>query len=140
MSSLYEKLYEDNATGKVTDEWYVHMSHKYEVERAELKEKIMSIREKLANMQSARISREMFIGIIRKFLEMDKITPHLIHDLIDHIDVYEAEGKGKNKTQRVIIHFNFVGYLAIPTDGEPCIIQNTRQGVAVGYITEEKTA
>lgn len=32
VASLYEKLYEDNATGKVTDEWFTHMSHKYEVE------------------------------------------------------------------------------------------------------------
>lgn len=30
---MYEKLYEDNATGKVTDEWFMQLSHKYEVER-----------------------------------------------------------------------------------------------------------
>ncbi|MGN1457869.1 MAG: hypothetical protein ACI4XP_07950, partial [Acutalibacteraceae bacterium] len=27
--SLYENLYEENATGKVTDEWFTHMAHKY---------------------------------------------------------------------------------------------------------------
>ena len=31
-SRLYEKLYEDNATGKVSDEWFMQLSHKYEVE------------------------------------------------------------------------------------------------------------
>lgn len=114
VASLYEKLYEDNATGKVTDEWFTHMSHKYEVERAELKVKIFYLREQVANMQTVQHSKDMFIGAVRKFLDMETITAPLIHELIDHIDVYEAEGKGKNKTQRVVIHYNFVGYLEIP--------------------------
>lgn len=142
VASLYEKLYEDNATGKVTDEWFTHMSHKYEVERAELKVKIFNLREQVANMQTVQHSKDMFIGAVRKFLDMDTITAPLIHELIDHIDVYEAEGKGKNKTQRVVIHYNFVGYLEIPENDEPCFIADTRQGVAIGYISKptEKSA
>lgn len=142
VASLYEKLYEDNATGKVTDEWFTHLSHKYEVERAELKVKIFNLREKVANMQTVQHSKDMFIGAVRKFLDMDTITAPLIHELIDHIDVYEAEGKGKNKTQRVVIHYNFVGYLEIPENDEPCFTADTRQGVAIGYIAKpsEKSA
>ena len=142
VASLYEKLYEDNATGKVTDEWFTHMSHKYEVERTELKVRIFNLREKVANMQSVQHSKDMFIGAVRKFLDMDTITAPLIHELIDHIDVYEAEGKGKNKTQRVVIHYNFVGYLEIPENDEPCFTADTRQGVAIGYIAKptEKSA
>ena len=142
VASLYEKLYEDNATGKVTDEWFTHMSHKYEVERAELKVRIFNLREKVANMQTVQHSKDMFIGAVRKFLDMDIITAPLIHELIDHIDVYEAEGKGKNKTQRVVIHYNFVGYLEIPENDEPCFTADTRQGVAIGYISKptEKSA
>ena len=142
VASLYEKLYEDNATGKVTDEWFTHMSHKYEVERAELKIKIFNLREQVANMQTVQHSKDMFIGAIPKFLDMDTITAPLIHELIDHIDVYEAEGKGKNKTQRVVIHYNFVGYLEIPENDEPCFTADTRQGVAIGYIAKpiEKSA
>ena len=32
VSRLYEKLYKDNAIGKVSDEWFMQLSHKYEVE------------------------------------------------------------------------------------------------------------
>ena len=136
VASLYEKLYEDNATGKVTDEWFTHMSHKYEVERAELKVKVFNLREQVANMQTVQHSKDMVIGAVRKFLDMDTITAPLIHELIDHIDVYEAEGKGKNKTQRVVIHYNFVGYLEIPESDAPCFTADTRQGVAIGYIAK----
>lgn len=142
VETLYEKLYEDNATGKVTDEWFTHMSHKYEVERAELKVKIFGFREKIANMQTVQHNKDMFIGAVRKFLDMQTITAPLIHELIDHIDVYQSEGKGKNKTQRVVIYYNFVGYLEIPQDDEPCFTADTRQGVAIGYIAKptEKSA
>ena len=70
------------------------------------------------------------------------ITAPLIYKLIDHIDVYEAKGKGKNKTQRVVIHYNFVGYLEIPESDEPYFTADTRQGVAMGYIAKptEKSA
>ena len=142
VATLYENLYEDNATGKVTDEWFTHMSHKYEVERAELKVKIFNLREQVANMQTVQHSKDMFICAVRKFLDMETITAPLIHELIDHIDVYEAEGKGKNKTQRVVIHYNFVGYLEIPESDAPCFTADTRQGVAIGYIAKptEKSA
>ena len=111
VASLYEKLYEDNATGKVTDEWFTHMSHKYEVERTELKVKIFNLREQVANMQTVQHSKDMFIGAVRKFLDMDTITAPLIHELIDHIDVFETEGTGKSRTQRIAIYYRFVGYV-----------------------------
>ena len=70
------------------------------------------------------------------------ITMLFIHELIDHSDVYEAEGKGKNKTQRVVIHYNFVSYLEIPESDAPCFTADTRRGVAIGYISKptEKSA
>lgn len=68
--SLYENLYEENATGKVTDEWFTHMAHKYEVERATLKAKIFELREKIANLNTIQHSKEMFLSSVRKFLEM----------------------------------------------------------------------
>ena len=142
VATLYEKLYEDNATGKVSDEWFMQLSHKYEVERVELKARIAEYRTRLSSMSDMQQSKDAFLSSVRKFLEMETLTAPLIHELIDHIDVYESEGKGKNKTQRVVIHYNFVGYLEIPQANEPCVTADTRQGVAIGYITKptEKSA
>ena len=40
VARMFEKFYEDNVNGKVTDEWFMQLSHKYEVERMNLKQKI----------------------------------------------------------------------------------------------------
>ncbi len=133
VANLYEKLYEDNAEGKVTDEWFTHMSHKYEVERTELKGKISELRKKLSSTQETTKGKDMFLNAVRSFMEMETLTAPLAKELIDHIDVYESEGKGKNKTQRIVIYYRFVGYIELPDKNT--IVNDTRQGVAVNYIS-----
>jgi len=140
VSGLYEKVYEDNATGKVTDEWFMQLSHKYEVERGELKIKIADLRKRLQDADTKQAGRENFIAAIRRFMEMKKLTKPLLHELIDRIEVHETEGIGKNKTQRVVIFYKFVGYLEIPDEDMPAFCQaDTRKGVSIRYVTD-KTA
>ena len=137
ISNLYEKLYEDNATGKVSDEWFMQLSHKYEVERLELKAKIKTLRQKLSECGQCEKDRETFTSAIRRFMRMDRLTSPLLRELIDHIDVFETEGKGKSRTQRIVIYYRFVGYVEIPEVSQrPRIKADTRKGVAVEYITK----
>ena len=56
-------------------------------------------------------NKENFINAIRRFMEMKKLTAPLLRELIDKITVYETEGAGKNRSQRVLIHYKFVGYI-----------------------------
>lgn len=142
VSRLYEKLYEDNATGKVTDEWFMQLSHKYEVERMELKSKVSDLRQKLSAIGEMQYGQDAFISAIRQFMQMDTLTAPLLQELIDHIEVYETEGVGKNRTQRIVIYYRFVGYIEIPEVPRVLrdnYIADTRQGVAVEYIPS-KTA
>lgn len=141
VSRLYEKLYEDNATGKVSDEWFMQLSHKYEVERMELKSKITALRKKLSESGKQQQQRENLILAVRRFMQMDYLTAPLLRELIDHIDVFETEGTGKNRTQRIVIYYRFVGYVEIPAAPRHSHYKaDTRQGVAVEYLTEPKTA
>ena len=114
---MYEKVYEDNASGKVTDEWFMQLSHKYEVERMELKAKIADLRDKLDALDSKQYHKDAFLAAVRKFMEMGTLTAPLLKELIDHIDVYETEGTGKNRTQRIVIYYRFVEVYRTPGNG-----------------------
>ena len=136
VSNLHQKLYEDNASGKVTDEWYMELSHKYETERADLKAKITDLKNRIAELDKLQYGKDTFIAAVKQFMEMKTLTRPLLHELIEKIEVYETEGVGKNRTQRVIIFWKFVGYIELPE----CFSQknykaDTRQGVAVEYPT-----
>lgn len=141
VAKLYEKLYEDNASGKVTDEWFMQLSHKYEVERMELKAKNSELREKLNSIGDMRQKKDQFTYAVKKFMEMDTLTAPLLRELIDHIDVHEVEGIGKNRTQRLVIHYRFVGYIEIPDSSYRNNYKaDLRQGVAVEYIPNAASA
>ena len=135
VSRLYIKTFEKNEAGEISDEWFMELSHKYEAERLELKNKIQDIRTKLSEIDKAEYDKECFIKAVRRFMEMETLTAPLLQELIDHIDVYETEGVGKNRSQRIVIYYRFVGYIEIP-ERFTCenYVVDTRQGVAVEYI------
>lgn len=140
VSQLYEKLYEDNVVGKVSDEWFIELSHKYEKERMDLKAKIADTRHKIEELKNNNSEYEKFISAIRRFMQMDNLTSPLLRELIDHIDVFETEGMGKNRTQRIVIYYRFIGYIELSNAAKQTHIADTRKGVAVEYITEQFTA
>ena len=134
--TLYEKLYEDNLTGKVTDEWFSQLSQKYDRERLTVKAKIAEYRIRLNDLELQKRGFEIFTAAIRKFMEMETLTAPLLWELIDHIDVYETEGTGRNRTQRITICYRFVGYLEVPVPDDILLALDMRRGVRVNYISK----
>ena len=132
---LYERLYEDNVNGKVTDEWFMRLSHKYELEQEELKKQMFELKNKLDSLNNAKSSSESFIRAIRKFMTMQTHTPIILQELIEKIEIFNVEGKGKNRTQRLIIHYRFVGCIDLPSVIPKHTYKlDSRQGVAIEYL------
>lgn len=68
-------------------------------------------------------------------MQMEKLTAPLLRELIDRIEVYETQGVGKNRTQKIVIHYRFMGYIDIPKAPlTEHYVAETRQGVVVEYI------
>ena len=60
-------------------------------------------------------------------------------ELIERIEVYNIEGSGKAKTQRILIYYRFIGILDIPQEfsGYNVVIE-PREGVAIEYLPQSK--
>ena len=132
---LYERVYEDNVNGKVTDDWFMRLSHKYEVEQEELKKQMFDLKNKIERLDTAQNSSGSFIRAIRKFMTMQVLTPVVLQELIDKIEVFPIEGTGKNRTQRLVIHYRFVGCIDLPSIVPKHTYKlDSRQGVAIEYL------
>ena len=132
---LYERVYEDNVNGKVTDDWFMRLSHKYEVEQEELKKQMLDLKNKIERLDTAQNSSGSFIRAIRKFMTMQTLTPVVLQELIDKIEVFPIEGTGKNRTQRLVIHYRFVGCIDLPSIVPKHTYKlDSRQGVAIEYL------
>lgn len=132
---LYERVYEDNVNGKVTDDWFMRLSHKYEVEQEELKKQMFDLKNKIERLDTAQNSSGSFIRAIRKFMTMQTLTPIVLQELINKIEVFPIEGTGKNRTQRLVIHYRFVGCIDLPSIVPKHTYKlDSRQGVAIEYL------
>ena len=132
---LYERVYEDNVNGKVTDDWFMRLSHKYEVEQEELKKQMFDLKNKIERLDTVQNSSGSFIRAIRKFMTMQTLTPIVLQVLIDKIEVFPIEGTGKNRTQRLVIHYRFVGCIDLPSIVPKHTYKlDSRQGVAIEYL------
>ena len=136
LDRLFERLYEDNVSGKISDERFSKMSFKYESEQKELSEKMISLRNEIENLSEKVITTDKFISAVKKYTRVKKLTARMLNELIDYIEVYHAEIIDGVKTQRITIYYNCIGSIEIPDElpiAAPEITLQTRKGVSVSY-------
>ena len=136
LDGLFERIYEDNVSGKLSDDRFAKMSRRYEDEQKELAEKIKKLRSEIEKQSSRSMTTDMFIGLVRKYTRARKLTPRMLNELIEKIEVFNAEKIDGVWEQRLRIHYNCVGTIEIPTVLPlpiPEVSVNTRKGVVVNY-------
>lgn len=141
LDTLFERLYEDNVAAKISDERFSKMSAKYEMEQGELAEQIKAVRTELEKETDKSMSTDLFISTVRKYTRAKKLTPRMLNELIERIDVHQAEKVDGVHVQKLTIHYNCVGTIEIPDVfplTEPDILIQTRKGVAVSYSNSQK--
>lgn len=136
LDGLFERIYEDNVSGKLSDDRFAKMSRRYEDEQKELSEKIKKLRSEIEKQSSRSMTTDMFIGLVRKYTRARKLTPRMLNELVEKIEVFNAEKIDGVWEQRLRIHYNCVGTIEIPTVLPlpiPEVSVNTRKGVVVNY-------
>ena len=140
LDGLFERIYEDNVSGKLSDDRFAKMSGRYEDEQKELAEKIKKLRSEIEKQSSQAMTTDMFISLVRKYTRTRKLTPRMLNELVEKIEVYNAEKIDGVWEQRLRIHYNCVGEIIIPKMLPlpiPDVTVNTRKGVFVNYIPAE---
>ena len=140
LDMLFERLYEDNVSGKIDDARFAKMSKRYEQEQGEYAKKIKALRLELKKDESKRMDIDDFLETVRRYTDATTITKRMVAELIDHIEVYHAEKQDGVTNQRVVIHYNCIGAFDVPDRRkipEADIIMETRKGVALSYAPEQ---
>ena len=140
LDGLFERIYEDNVSGKLSDDRFAKMSRRYEDEQKELAEKIKKLRSEIEKQSSQAMTTDMFISLVRKYTRARKLKPRMLNELVEKIEVYHAEKIDGVWEQRLRIHYNCVGEITIPKMLPlpiPDVTVNTRKGVFVNYAPAE---
>lgn len=67
------------------------LSHKYEDERAELKQQIMHQKAVVAEEQRHEMNDEGFLQFFRQYIDIQELTPEILHNFIDKMVAHHRE-------------------------------------------------
>lgn len=136
LDTLFERLYEDNVSGKIDDARFAKMAKRYEQEQGENAGRIKALRLEVKKLEEKRMDVDDFLEPVRHYTNAAKITKRMVAELIDHIEVYPAVKEDGVTNQRVTIHYNCIGAFEVPDRRkipERDILLETRKGVALSY-------
>ena len=111
IDNLIQKLYEDNAIGKISDERYATMALSYEEEQQELKNALPEMQRYLETETDKTESLQKFIDKVKRITQIKELTPELVYEFIDKIIVYAPRYLDGKRVQLMDIYYNGVGIL-----------------------------
>ena len=111
IDTLIQKIYEDNASGKLSDERYATLSLSYEEEQKKLKAAVLEMQAYLETETDKTESLQRFIQKVKQITELKALTPELIHEFVDKIVVYAPRYLDGKRVQLLDIYYSGVGIL-----------------------------
>ena len=122
LDTIFKRLYEDNISGKLSDDRFRKLSADYEMEQHNLNTQAIFLRGEIETEEGKAANVERFLSIVERYTDIPELTPCILHEFVEKIVVYAAsDPKGKNRTQEIDIYYKGIGAL------EPSKITASRQ-------------
>ena len=77
LDTFYQKVYEDEASGKISTERFSKLARGYEQEQAELAGKIATLAAELEDVTDKTVTANMFLSTVRQYTRAKKLTPRI---------------------------------------------------------------
>ena len=125
---LFKKAFEQNATGKLSDNRYEQITVDYENEQATLIAQTAEMQSELDEFTADGENVESFIDLVKKYTEFTELTAAMLNSFVSRIDVYEAtKNEWGERLQTIDIHFNFIGNFTVPTPETPLTSEEEKE-------------
>lgn len=112
---ILEKLYEDNAMGRIPGERYMKLSAKFEDEQSALAQKKKHLQAIVEDEKNHELNAEGFIQLVRRYTRINELTPEILREFIDKIVVHHREKIKGRMVQKIEIYYRMVGNVSIPS-------------------------
>lgn len=107
LDRLFTRLYEDNVLGKISDERFAMMSAGYEDEQKKLKTTAAELTALIGNAEQKSSDITAFQKVVHKYEHIEKLTPEIMHELVEKIVVHEADKSSGKRIQQIDIYYRF---------------------------------
>lgn len=114
LDDIFKRIYEDNISGKLSDERFAKLSADYEAEQKQLINETAAIEKELSESEETINNVEYFLNIVRQYTDISELSARVVNDLIDQIVIHAPDKSSGHRTQQVDIHYTAVGVIDIP--------------------------
>lgn len=118
LDKLFQRIYEDNVSGKISDERFEKLSCGYEAEQKDLQEKADALQAELTGQEEQAMSLDRFLATVKKYTEVKEMTPTVLNEFVEKIIVHAPDKSSGKRVQQVEIHYKCVGVIELPDMNE----------------------
>ena len=61
-----------------------------------------------------KLKTDQFIRLVKRYTDFSELTTPVLNEFIEKVIVYEGEGRGNDRRQRIDIYLNFIGAFEVP--------------------------
>jgi DNA invertase Pin-like site-specific DNA recombinase len=117
LDSIIKRIYEDNISGKLSDQRFATMLTDYENEQTELRSRAEALQIAIAEADNEKSNTDRFIKLVKAHTEIRELTFELVREFIERIEVGQAyKNESGQRVQEIRIIYNFIG--EIPEDAK----------------------
>ena len=110
---LFQRIYEDNVSGKISDKRFEMLSANYETEQAELKQIIEKLSTEISETEEQSDNVERFISKVHKYFDLQELTPSVLNGMVKRVYVHAPQTIDGKRTQEIDIVYDLVGILPL---------------------------
>lgn len=109
LDNLFQRIYEDNISGKLSDERFMKLSKGYDTEQADLQEEMTRLQEHIQQAEKQSVNVDRFLSIVKKYTNLTELTPEILHEFVDRIIVHAPDKSSGRRLQEIEIIYNHIG-------------------------------
>ena len=109
LDMIFQRIYEDNITGKLSDERFMKMSKGYEDEQHTLQDEADVIQNELQQEEKKSVDVKRFLAVVKKYTDLTELTPEILREFVDRIIVHAPDKSSGRRLQEIEIIYNHIG-------------------------------
>ena len=113
LKRLFIRIYEDNASGRLSDDRFDMLSLTYEAEQKQLEDECVTLRQEIEVQERQNENIEKFIQTAHKYVGIDELDGYALRELVSAIYVDAPDKSSGKRVQHIHIQYDGLGFIPL---------------------------
>ena len=113
LKRLFIRIYEDNASGRLSDDRFDMLSLTYETEQKQLEAECVTLRQEIEVQERQNENIEKFIQTAHKYVGIDELDGYALRELVSAIYVDAPDKSSGKRVQHIHIQYDGLGFIPL---------------------------